>query len=175
MAGEHGLEDGLFAEFTRESQLQFVRTAIQEQAEDVFVTKFAGDDMHRLLRPERPDVNGSTRPWVIFGEIFVGNTRSYTCRISFEVLAHKLQVSQSGGHKNVRAAASRHQVTRHVLPVTHHVLGGRRFMVYIERVYVGAILQQTFGNLFGSSEVPEAFALRRLVRVPTQDWSRQAP
>src|SRR5215472_8199329 len=75
-SGEQRIEGGFVAEFARKSQLELGGAVLHEQAEDVLMTKFASDGVRRLVHSERPDVDASTCPWVLHGEVFFGDTRA---------------------------------------------------------------------------------------------------
>ena len=75
------------------------------------------------------------------------------------MLANTIDIARRGRQQNVGRAAPLHQVTSHVQAVAKHPLRGGGFVVDVECVDVGAMVEQERRDLDGAGEVERSLAI----------------
>ena len=130
-----------------------------EMLEDRFVPELFGHIVRRDMETEHPLVNCSAALRIVFGEEFVVDADANTVRVGVEMPASKSGVAEGCSHENVGLAAAFDQVTRDLLPIAHHVLSRRGFVIDIARVNIRALIQQALRNLDGTGKMERGLAI----------------
>src|SRR5689334_5380830 len=98
--------------------------------------------MRSNIKSQGPLINGATGPWISHRKISTVHTHSDALGLFLEMPAHKRNIANGGRHQQIRSATTLNEESNHLLPISHHVLRWSRFMVQVERVNMGATIDQ---------------------------------
>ena len=108
----------LITQFTRQRQLQRLRSPPHQEAEDLLVAEFARDLMRCLVGAQNPNVDRPPLRRSRFGNhssetlIRIDAGSASRCRRT------RLQIAQRGSHQQIRRAPALHQIPRDLLPLS---------------------------------------------------------
>ncbi len=145
--GQQRVDGPLVSGFARDGELELVRAAAHEQHGNLFVAEVARDGVRGLAAAQRPDVDVAPGARIPHGEVVWIHRRANRLGILVEESAHPIHVAVRRGEQDVGSRAAGDEVPRHVEMIVNEVLRRRRLVIDVERVGVGAGVEQQVGDL----------------------------